>query len=308
MHITQQFVRTVQRILLELRTANEHMFALRDTIQQHTNATREEHQAQRERQKAEPSRVPVDVSTPIPIRVHAETHESKNTWEKIKPVLETIGIAAAVVYAVLTYHMWREMIQQNDLVSIGIRQSRRDAARQLDFATHQMRQEYRAWITLKSGNGAVTVGQPISLPIRIANIGRTPAKDVEGDVCVYLMDKGEDPPFLYGKDARKRGFPSYHYSAKVIMHGESYEFPLVMEAHGKQGTGIIVAYLELRKQLQDRERWMVMYGKFSYRDAFGANHSVQFCDTASADPLIGATGRPGERYGNNKCTEYNETN
>jgi len=55
--------------------------------------------------------------------------------------------------------------------------------------------DQRAWVSVVVPNSFPLDGSSILAPIQIANTGKTPAKDVEGDIVATVLKKGEEPSF-----------------------------------------------------------------------------------------------------------------
>jgi len=59
--------------------------------------------------------------------------------------------------------------------------------------------DQRAWVSVVVPANFPLEGSTIAASILVGNTGKTPAKDIEGDVIATVLKKGEEPTFDFGK-------------------------------------------------------------------------------------------------------------
>jgi hypothetical protein len=106
-------------------------------------------------------------------------------WPRWKPVLEIIGLFAAVWYATVTHLQWQD-------------------------ARHNFQVDERAWIkakTLNDINGVIMKGSIVPWngetlivwPVRLSNVGKSVATDIHSDVMLELLDSQQSPSLDFSK-------------------------------------------------------------------------------------------------------------
>lgn len=305
-YATRQLLVLAQKLRDEIRSLRMSASHLSDSLENFTKALHEDRQSREKTSQTQPSISISDFRANQPIRIQADTYsrDKKSGWRYIKRALYIIGIFAGVGYTLLTWNIWLEQISATNAGAKQAEYSRKS----LNETIKQTRREYRAWVTATIAAGAsFDSGQPMVIPIRIANAGKTAAKDVSGDIALYVMSKGENPVFLYGEEGSKSRYPSYHYSARIIMQGDVQDNPLVVTQHGKQGTGNLIWSKELQAKFETRDLWLIVYGRLTYRDIFRTEHWQTFCYMPRNPSLtIGGTGNKREHVGNDACERYED--
>src|SRR6266849_5059999 len=65
-----------------------------------------------------------------------------------------------------------------------------------------MRNDERAWVKLEVDKVNMTIGQPLSGPFHVVNVGKTPAKDINVRVFVDIIEASEAPQVEQVEDLR----------------------------------------------------------------------------------------------------------
>jgi len=84
----------------------------------------------------------------------------------------------------------------------------RDSA---DTAVKTMHIDDRAWIYVRTGQGLMVDGAPITVPIAIINEGKTAAFNLTGKIFVNVLHYNEEPEFEW-----RKGHPAYDVNVKAM--------------------------------------------------------------------------------------------
>lgn len=138
----------------------------------------------------------------------------------------------------------------------------------------QMRQDQRAWIGVeltsdptpnaKQGTATVSVteNQPIGIPLRFTNTGKTAARHVEAIFFVEVVKNGQ-VPLLNSKKKAESGF-----SAGIVypsIHSDIAAFRIRPATRTEQ------------QDLISGQAYIAVYGRVDYRDVFKVPHWNKFC-------------------------------
>jgi hypothetical protein len=165
-------------------------------------------------------------------------------WKK---VLEIVAVVAGTFYAVLAYSQWHTM-HRSLLV------------------------DQRAWISVVIPPDFPLDGASIPAPIQLTNTGKTPAKDVEGDIIATVLKKGEEPLFDYGV-----GHPHSRLHAGAIFPNMPISTTITLARYGAQMPEPIVPTPEFRRDIANGQSFIIFYGKITYTDIFGDQYWTTFC-------------------------------
>lgn len=199
-----------------------------------------------------------------PNKAEQRWYKSFDGW---KELLEVLGILFAIGYAVITYLQWRDL--------------------RTNFDTDQ-----RAWISVSvQNNVAVLPGDSIPISFELLNSGKTPAKNIEGDVVVTAVERGQH--FIAGD------FSHQHHKVHVgvIFPNAPLQFSLPVIRYGSDSPEPIVPDGVFRHDLETGQRTLVFYGKIQYNDALGTPHWTHFC--------IGINNNTPASFDIEHCVEYN---
>jgi hypothetical protein len=171
-----------------------------------------------------------------------------------------------------------------------------------DHQLNVMRNDQRAWLEFGAQSGTsegggpdwhITSGQPITYPIRIANVGKTPAKHMVVKVFVDVIDSSQDPPLdRVGTAKTGSAFPFALVEAGVVFPNGDFSQSVMRVV---RGGAPLVATLDEARALRDGRAYLAVYGIITYDDVFNAPHWTKFCHWVAGDGSFHARG----------CTEYN---
>ncbi|WP_260738190.1 hypothetical protein [Tunturiibacter lichenicola] len=200
----------------------------------------------------------------------------RQLFHRWKPRIETLAYLFAMAYAVITFFQWK------------------DANRnfRIDERGWQRFQVIPTEVTPATGEVYAidfTAGRPIQIPMTITNTGKTPVFDIKTDIYVEVVDRDKgprlsgvgDPNGLLGMEATTGiNFPAQVFQTLAIRP------PLTTEEESA----------DLKSKPQ--RKYVAMYGRIQYRDAFKTQHWTQFCWTNLATYQMG--------HQIDDCTAYND--
>lgn len=250
----------------------------------------------------------------------------------VNAILAVIGIVALCIYGGQLRVMkgqLAEIIRQYPQLEKSARASADSATAakdgvkaandSVDAIKRQMRQDQRAWVKVEPRGNPVAGGdptnpqfnlqlssaEPVVIPIRIMNTGKTPAIDIDADVFIDIVDVDKDPFLPNPNKVLKPGEPvpssryrrvaSNHVTAGIIFPGTHTEAVAKQARIGKNGKPEVDPIgIERAKKMQAEKAFIVIYGWVNYSDVFGVKHWTRFCKSLGPDS--------GER---SKCPQYN---
>lgn len=183
-----QFIDAVKKILRDgVAQVADSLKDLKDSVNAHWEA---------DEKRYETKQVSVtDLRTDVPIQVQTEPKRSKpeNVWRYIIGTLEAAAFIAIVVYTIVAYHQWQEMMRANDVSMSNFRRARIDANDQLKqaiIATGAAKESAgvardtliasdRPWIALDNSSGEpIVFEEPLEVepPGFFRNISKTNAE------------------------------------------------------------------------------------------------------------------------------------
>jgi hypothetical protein len=202
--------------------------------------------------------------TKFPMSQEIVRREPTPTWWRI---VEGLGVVAAIVYAAITWIMWRDS--------------------HTNFTSGE-----RAWISVLVPTSYPLNGTSIPVVTQITNSGKTPARDVEWDVVATIFNKGEDPAL----GDFSVGHPHNHVVAGVVFPNAPVPLALTVVHYGPDSAEPIVPDDTLRQDIANGNRFIIFYGRVTYYDVFGKLHWTQFC-TGSGTAIQSSL---------KKCISYND--
>lgn len=206
--------------------------------------------------------------------------------------LVIVGIVAACIYGCQLSVMrgqLAEIVKQYP----EIQKSAQAAQDSVTNADANFRRDQRAWIgfSFVPGNITFTVGKSFLVPTMLINSGKTPAKNVEGNIVVGVFKRGRPLDFSYTP-----GHAIYRVAAGTIFPGGSINESFEGIEHGTGRANAIIITKPLADDILNSRSLVIVHGRITYRDIFGGEHWTTYCRVASNPSLI-----PED------CTHYNST-
>jgi hypothetical protein len=243
------------KLLQELRQISQNLELLRDEVKQNSITIRTIQE--RERRDADTDR----------IGKRAEGNRQYSAQNSIRKATWWAVIAAAI-YAGITFLQWRD-------------------------ANSNFKRDEQAWMAFKFSEGSLTltIGQLFLVPTELVNTGKTPAKNVHGNIVVGVFKKGEHLNFDYSP-----GHANYKIAAGTIFPGGKIMESFEAIQHGQERAEAIVFNAPLRDDIFNGQSFIVVHGRIVYNDIFGAEHWTTYCRYVLHPELI-----------SEDCTRYNDT-
>ena len=200
-------------------------------------------------------------------------------------IVEGIGITAAVIVAVANSCQWRD-------------------------ANRNFRVDQRPWIKVElipsepeghQTDVTVATGSLLVIPIRVKNIGKTPANEVTGTFAIQIAGKDDDlflppdmndPPYV-AHPTHLIGFT--HIETGTIFPDQAHDWPISKVGNTKVGKSEPVALTQSEVDLLAHGAALIYIGgTIAYFDEFGLKHWTRYCTTV-----------PDSHNGQASCPKYN---
>ncbi|WP_041855369.1 hypothetical protein [Candidatus Korobacter versatilis] len=287
---------------------------IRNEVKNHADAITESSKAQIEAN----NNPPVLTNT---LQIPSETIESiksesgdqkKREDRKVRLELWTIAIVA--VYTIVTFCLWWDTHNQSLNQSASIVTTAAQGVDQLRLSRQAMQIDQRAW--LKVGFGGIpipesvigtdvkrsfslTSGQPIFVPVRFSNIGKTPLLRMKGTILVDLIPMGKEPdvptrPLIdlgtapteeqwRGAEFNKADFKvrsTLQVTAAIIYPSDASEMSLPRtKISGHKFMTPPLSQAEALDFASDKN-YLAIFGELHYLDVLGVEHWVKFCENS----------------------------
>jgi hypothetical protein len=237
--------------------------------------------------------------------------------ERTRLSIEKVGAVLLLVYVIFTASSWWELNTANINQSAAIINATAQGIDQLRLSRQTMEIDQRAWLKVflagqpipaqsevACGAGGtniqitIAIEQPILMPIRIANTGKTAAQKVVGYAIVEVVKMGKEPdipdhpltiplPGLLGQpttvppNVRRYGLTAF---ATSLIYPGDCDDSLAKRVRA-EGRTIAVYPLSKREfdSLREGGSYLAAYGRVTYIDVFGVSHWTQFCKSIRAD-------------------------
>jgi hypothetical protein len=234
--------------------------------------------------------------SPMPVRVTVESlpppqppsdeqkakedrHERR---EKLRFRAELVVGFFVVLYTIVTICLWRATNHANEV-----------AGKSVENADRNFRQDERAWMGFRFMEGSITLTLNTSflIPTELINTGKTPAKNVHGNIVVGVFKKGEPLDFTYSP-----GYAHYGVAAGTIFPGGKIVESFEGIKHGHERAESIIFTPAMKADLFSARSFIVVHGRIEYNDIFGKDHWTTYCRYVLHPELI-----------SDECTRYNDT-
>ncbi len=213
-----------------------------------------------------------------------ETKREKNR-RKLQTIFNSIvAVSGAVTVAVLVYQAY---VMQSSLTvarnsadaatrgAVAAGRAADSAKQSADISEKTMRLDQRAWINASISQAPLIDGQPIKMPLKLVNTGKTPAVNVDGVIVVNLLSQNEQPDFAY-----RTGHPRLRFEGGTFLPGIPSDYLLpVLPKHLalEKPLNPILCTPEIRQNIENGSAYIVVHGKVTYDDIFGISHWLTFC-------------------------------
>ncbi len=271
-YVTRQFINLTKKFRKELRKM---LTALRDALNKQTEAIRQSN-AGKEEQSPRPEIV-ARVNLPESIEVHQNADDAgrERRYKNRTLMVNSFTLAAVVVYALLVYLQYREMINATGAAQQAVVEARRNriqADKSLNATIQQFRLDQRAWV------GVVSIDPPdlkpkseFFLSLHAMNSGHTPALNFQSLVVLHSLKKDEKFKAIYAPLP-----PNWVRSNRVVQPGEQ----VTLNTNRYQLTQGQIDWIKNGTYI------LYVYGKMSYDDVFHEQHYTTFCKIVISEALV----------------------
>ena len=290
----------MHRVKHILETLSARIEELQDAIKEHGKAIRSAQESEGQ-EEPRPKKIYADISNDEE-SVRDEKAESERQYRVQNSIRWATWCAfvAACAFAAISIGQWHELhiatqaatesaiaaTKAAKAASDQLAQMQSDAAdtaKRNDAATEQgieiYRTEQRAWIAITATGYTLALNKPLTVSIRIQNLGKTPARHFDGHIIVELLFGGKMPKFTYHK----------HRPGKPIRIGGGINIPVCLpnfqaDAEATWGTALPhgqtafpVLTQEFANQIGSGQARLFAHGMGNYDDLFGVHHWIRFC-------------------------------
>jgi hypothetical protein len=213
--------------------------------------------------------------------MNAEAEKQHCTQEGIRRAT-VAAVVAAAIYALISLLIWRQMITQTRISNESLQQVAKS------FQTDE-----RAWIgfTFVEGSITFTLQKSFLVPTKLINTGKTPARNVHGNIVVGIFKKGEPLDFTYTK-----GHAHYFVESGTIFRDGSITESFEAIKHGQDKAEAIIFTGPIKDELFSGRSFLIVHGRVDYWDIFGTEHWTTYCRYVLHPEQI-----------SQQCTRYNDT-
>jgi hypothetical protein len=209
-----------------------------------------------------------------------------NWWDKVKPIVEILGIILLGVYTFYTIKMY----QANNNAAHAARDAADAAKGSFDLARQSFHFEQRAWVSVTIPAIPLN-GKYIPATLQMTNTGKTPATGIQGNIVATILAKGERPTF----GDYSVGHPHKRLYAAAVFPNSPLPITIAVAEYGPTAEQQIIPDDSLRKDIANGNRFIVFYGEITYSDIFGIKHWTHFCTVTAPAVLDNLT----------ECISYN---
>ena len=191
-------------------------------------------------------------------------------------ILQGIGIAAGVGYAIVTFAQWQDL-RKNFMV------------------------EQRAWIyPVVTHQTNVAINEKIIVEAMYQNTGKTPAKSFSVVTKIEILDASQSPTFDYSNSILN----SWAFGGLEVPNQRPFRLNTwaKRQVSGTKTTEEIAWTQDMVNEFWDSRLWIAFEGNIVFLDSFGNWHTTTFCFISQND------NHPLSTEGMLKCMAYNNTN
>ncbi len=199
--------------------------------------------------------VQIDLVKDLKEQYEASCKES--TAQANKMLLWTkIGAGLVLIYAAITGAQWWEL-RQNFRVD-------ERAWLKFEAAPQQPGDQTFSW--------QLTVGQPVTYPLRVVNVGKTAAKNVDMKFFIDIVDADKEPPL--SRVDSSRGFPFGHITTGIVFPSQDFKQTVIRPGNGAAAQ---LATGDEVRAMEEGKAYLAVYGIISYDDIFQIHRWTKFC-------------------------------
>lgn len=231
-----------------------------------------------------PIRVVIDSAppTPSPDKKRENREVDQERRDKKRLVVETATAFLLLLYTIVTLCLWLATRHANEIATESVARVDRN-----------FRADERAWMAFKfmEGNITFTLDKSFLVPTELVNTGKTPAKNVHGNIAVGVFKSGAPLDFTYTP-----GHPSYKVAAGTLFPNGKIVESFEAIKHGQVRAEPIIFTVPLKDELFSAKSFVVVHGRIEYKDIFGTDHWTTYCRYVLHPELI-----------SEECVRYNDT-
>src|ERR1700723_1884454 len=246
-------IKALRHAINELRVAMEKYYETAHPTQKTSNED-----------DAIPKAIPVTVSYSEQANKDQEryhtTQESVRKWTRG-------GLIPAVIFAAIAALQWCEM-----------RSATSAAWKSVGEIQRQTRLDERPWIRaitpLAPSPVDIRAGKIAHFQVIVRALGKTPAEDIHGKLTAEIVHEGEPVTLTYGPSIEMRSgimFPTQDVPVDVSVYRAVLDKMRDVVAEERPITN------DEADLLRSGKAEVVIYGEFTFSDAFGTNHWYRFC-------------------------------
>ena len=239
----------------ELAGIPQQLTGIRESIEEQGKATRAAYESKQQQEQEQWRRVEVRFADEEKGKRQADQNSQTRIQNSVKRAA-WFTFWAAAIYGAITLLLWLN-------------------------ARDQLEMEQRGWLVFDANySDTIVLGRDntnVVVPFRLVNIGRTPARTIDGFVIVEELKSGDHPTFTYNID---------HVApirVGILYPGSEYaQTTEIGEFTGKHEPVLVTG--PKRKQFGDGTIVFNVWGRLSYFDVFQHAHWVQFCHAVAQNP------------------------
>lgn len=287
--VARQFLSFNRKLKKELRRT---LSDLNSALHKQTEAIRKSNQASDTKQSVTPE-VTVLNNYPESIQVtqNAKDARDERNYKRFTFFVSALTVGAIVVYAVLVYWQYREMINSTGAAQQAVveaRLNRLQADKAFDATVEQFRLDQRPWIAIWQSRMVFDSQTPLGEQIEIVNVGKTPALHVTEAASRFIWP----PPLLSGPTPKLINALRFSDAAPIPPQGKTSVS--LGDADPKQQP-LAADWISIKNGSQI----LYSFGEIRYEDTFGRKHSTKFCIHLA---------NPGNANVLTYCNGYNDMN
>jgi hypothetical protein len=162
-----------------------------------------------------------------------------------------------------------------------------------------MRNDERAWLEVKTQDGMVIhviTGQPINYPLKLSNVGKTPAKNIVWSIFVEVQDSNYEVRLDCVDRVGKNICNQNRVSSGGIFPNTHWDYTSFRVANDFSPN---VATQSEVDAWENGRAYAAVYGIVNYDDIFGTHHWTKFCIWTPPD-------NKGKYFQTTKCSQYSD--